>query len=465
MEKNLEIEISKTNRGKEQIILNRKYKFNLSSKRKDNSKKYKCTEYKTLNQCPSFIILNNENQILEYDDSHNHLENKFGAAKSIVKNKIKDEISISSIPFNVNIKRTYDEISQGMGLICPGYNSIKSQVTRSRRKQLPPDITTFDEIPNESKYYKTKRDENFMTFKNNDLIVFQSPFQAELFSKNKHIFADGTFYIAPIFSYQVFITRTYVTELNCFYTTSFSILKNKKNKKNSSKYNSIEITPKIFHCDFEKAVSNAAQKVFINANIKYCIWHFKRALEIKKKELCGDKVEKIKDLYIYYNNISNFPFINPEYIYDLYSKIKSECQEHNYVQFLEFLEYFKKTYLINFETENWNYYDNIEHITNNVSETFNKYLKKLFAKKPTFFQLLSELQKEESKYYIDYERRTAGILRNKKQKKLIRTEEIKALVKYYKNMEILLKKKESVRNDFIDLWLKCLNDLNIKIID
>jgi len=407
MEKNLEIEISKTNRGKEQIILNRKYKFNLSSKRKDNSKKYKCTEYKTLNQCPSFIILNNENQILEYDDSHNHLENKFGAAKSIVKNKIKDEISKSSIPFNVNIKRTYDEISQGMGLICPGYNSIKSQVTRSRRKQLPPDITTFDEIPNESKYYKTKRDENFMIFKNNDLIVFQSPFQAELFSKNKHIFADGTFYIAPIFSYQVFITRTYVTELNCFYTTSFSILKNKKQttyeilfeeiKKNSSKYNSIEITPKIFHCDFEKAVSNAAQKVFINANIKYCIWHFKRALEIKKKELCGDKVEKIKDLYIYYNNISNFPFINPEYIYDIYSKIKSECQEHNYVQFLEFLEYFKKTYLINYETENWNYYDNIEHITNNVSETFNKYLKKLFAKKTNFFSITIRIAKRRIK--------------------------------------------------------------------
>ncbi|KAL6608912.1 hypothetical protein U3516DRAFT_873222 [Neocallimastix sp. 'constans'] len=323
MEKNLEIEISKTNRGKEQIILNRKYK-------KDNSKKYKCTEYKTLNQSPSFIILNNENQILEYDDSHNHLENKFGAAKSIVKNKIKDEISKSSISFNVNIKRTYDEISQGMGLICPGYNSIKSQVTRSRRKQLPPDITTFDEIPNESKYYKTKRDENFMIFKNNDLIVFQSPFQAELFSKNKHIFVDGTFYIAPIlpiFSYQVFITRTYATELNCFYTTSFSILKIKKQttyeilfeeiKKNSSKYN-----------------------IFINANIKYCIWHFKRALE----------------------NI------------------------------------LKKTYLINFETENWNYYDNIEHITNNVSETFNKYLKKLFAKKPTFFN-----------YYQNYKKKNQNI--------------------------------------------------------
>jgi len=39
-------------------------------------------------------------------------------------------------------------------------------------------------------------------------------------------------------------------------------------------------------------------------------------------------------------------------------------------------------------------------------------------------------------------------------------------------METLLKKKKkkkkrkiSVRNDFIELWLKCLNDLNIKIIN
>ncbi|KAL6598165.1 hypothetical protein U3516DRAFT_847037 [Neocallimastix sp. 'constans'] len=90
-------------------------------------------------KCSSFIILNNENQILEYDDSHNHLENKLEAPKLIMKFQIVQFLLIS------------------------------------RRKQLPPDITTFDEISNESKYYKTKRDENLMIFKNNDLIVFQSP--------------------------------------------------------------------------------------------------------------------------------------------------------------------------------------------------------------------------------------------------------------------------------------------------
>ena len=68
-----------------------------------------------------------------------------------------------------------------------------------------------------------------MIFKNTDLIIIQSPFQAYLFSNyHKNIFADGTFYAAPKFSYQLFIARTYVGEFNMFYTTSISLLKNKK---------------------------------------------------------------------------------------------------------------------------------------------------------------------------------------------------------------------------------------------
>jgi len=72
----------------------------------------------------------------------------------------------------------------------------------------------------------------FMIFKNSDLVIFQSPFKAKLFKKyNNDIFVDGTFYIAPKFSQQVFITRTYVKELNSFYTTSYAIiLRNKKQK-------------------------------------------------------------------------------------------------------------------------------------------------------------------------------------------------------------------------------------------
>jgi len=42
------------------------------------------------------------------------------------------------------------------------------------------------------------------------------------------------------------------------------------------------------------------------------------------------KLKKIKYLYIYYKKyfkLSFFLFTNPKYIYDIYSKIKSEYQE------------------------------------------------------------------------------------------------------------------------------------------
>ena len=73
--------------------------------------------------------------------------------------------------------------------------------------------------------------------KNTNLIIFQSPFQVKLFREyNDDIFVDGTFFIAPKFSYQIFITRTYAKELDSFYTNSFAILKKIKNKKHIKYY-------------------------------------------------------------------------------------------------------------------------------------------------------------------------------------------------------------------------------------
>ncbi|KAL6589326.1 hypothetical protein U3516DRAFT_675499 [Neocallimastix sp. 'constans'] len=348
MEENLIIDISESNKGKEQIIINKKYKFNFSYKRKDNSKVYKCTEYKKINKCKSFIILNDKKEILKYNSSHNHPENEYDVSLSIMKHKIKDGIEKSSIPFGIKIKPLYNKISKEMGLICPEYNSIKSQISRNLNKKLPSNVTTFAEIPSESEYYKTKRDENFMIFKNSNLIIFQSPFQAKLFREyNDDIFVDGTFFIAPKFSYQVFITRTYAIELDSFYTTSFAILKNKEQE-----------TYKIY---------------------------FK------------------------------FTIYKPEYIFDIYVIIKIKSIKNNYCQFLKFLEYFYKTYLIDYDMKIWNYYNNIEHITNNASESLNNYLNNLFPTKPSFYELIDKLNELEHLSYYDYQRKIRGIWKIKKE--------------------------------------------------
>ncbi|KAG4081428.1 hypothetical protein H8356DRAFT_1405325 [Neocallimastix lanati (nom. inval.)] len=371
MEGNLKIDISETNRGKE------------------------CTEYKTLNKCKSFIILNDNKEVLNYDSSHNHPGNEINASKSLIKHKIKDEIKKSLIPSDIKSKRIFDKISQEIGYICPEYKTIKSQITRYKNKQLFPNVKTFDEVPNVSEYYKTIRGEYFMIFKNSNLIIFQSPFQAKLFMENKHIFADGTFLIAPTNSYQVFITRTYVTELNCFYTTSMSILKNKE-----------QTTYEILFNEIKKNI------------IKYNI------INDKKNKLCYKEVKDHNILNTYYKAISNLCFINIEYIPDIFNKIKNTCMRY------------KSTY----------------HITNNASESYNSYLKNLFVKKPSFYKLIYTIQFEESKSYYDYHMRIKGIWR-KKSRISERVDGINILVEYYKNMEAELKNIGCSKNDIIEIGL------------
>jgi len=50
--------------------------------------------------------------------------------------------------------------------LCLEYDTVRSQITRNINKKIPPDIITFDTIPNESEYYKTEKNENFIIFKN-----------------------------------------------------------------------------------------------------------------------------------------------------------------------------------------------------------------------------------------------------------------------------------------------------------
>ncbi|KAG4092722.1 hypothetical protein H8356DRAFT_1429325 [Neocallimastix lanati (nom. inval.)] len=286
---------------------------------------------------------------------HNHPGNEYSVSLSVMKHKIKDEIKKHSNPSDIKRKRLYNEISKEMGLIypCPEYISVKTLILlRSINKKLPSNVTTFNEIPNESEYYKTERNEDFMIFKNSVLVIFQSPFQVKLFKKyNNDIFVDGTFYIAPKFSQQVFITRTYVKELNSFYTTSYAILRNKKQK-----------TYKIL---FNKLKQNS------NNNI------------ITEPKKCISKA-----------GISNLPFINPEYIMDIFSLIKTKSIEKNSCPFLKFLVYFYETYLF-------------ESLNNSL---------KLFPMKPNFYELINKLKEQEHLSYYDYQMKIKGIWRMKKKK-------------------------------------------------
>ena len=148
---------------------------------------------------------------------------------------------------------------------------------------------------------------------------------------------------------------------------------------------------------------------------------------------------------------------------DIFHKIKKSCIENNYNQFLIFLEYFRKTYLIHYDIENWNYYNNIEHITNNASESYNNYIGSLFLKKSTYFRLIYTLNNEISLYPDTYERRMLGVWNKQKRKTLTKTNKIKNIIESYKKMESFLIGNERNRSHIAGLWFECLINLNNKI--
>ena len=190
------------------------------------------------------------------------------------------------------------------------------------------------------------------------MIIYQSPLRAKMHLKySDNIFHEGTFYTAPKMSYQLFITRIYAEDINMFVTTSFSLLLDKQQSTYENCFNEIKnnilkysanttYNPNYIHVDFERAISNDIKIIFPNIKIRCCICHYKRNQEIHKKEICKKDIHSNNEIYILYKYITNFPFINSEYILDIYHKIFNETDNNN---FKEFLKYFKKTYLIRFE--------------------------------------------------------------------------------------------------------------------
>jgi len=76
---NDQLEISETNKVKNRIVLNRKYKFNLCYIT-NNTKIFKCTKYKTVKKCKSYIILNDNNKVIKYENKHTHPGKEYDAS-------------------------------------------------------------------------------------------------------------------------------------------------------------------------------------------------------------------------------------------------------------------------------------------------------------------------------------------------------------------------------------------------
>ncbi|OUM57106.1 hypothetical protein PIROE2DRAFT_18006 [Piromyces sp. E2] len=96
----------------------------------------------------------------------------------------------------------------------------------------------------------------------------------KLFTKYKYIFADGTSYTAPPSFQQVSIIRTYVKE----------------------------VEEKLFHCDFEKGISNAVET---NNASEFYNNHLKNSINTELKNIGSDKYDIVENWFNCLINLYN----------------------------------------------------------------------------------------------------------------------------------------------------------------
>ena len=102
-------------------------------------------------------------------------------------------------------------------------------IYRYINKNIPKDIESFGELPDESEFYKTIKVDKFLIYKTVNILIFMSIIQAQLLYKyNEHIFINGTFYIAPKAAYQVIVIRSHNILEDKFHTVGHGILTNKE---------------------------------------------------------------------------------------------------------------------------------------------------------------------------------------------------------------------------------------------
>ena len=177
-------EIKKTlsTRNKEMLLVEKKYQFNLINTYKDGSKLFKCKEYKTILKCPAFIKMKGE-EVIEISNEHNHIPKEDKVRKDEIRKEIKKEVIQSKDPFSIKLPKLYKSMSADKGIRGPSYESIKSGLYKNMSKILPKEIDSFENIPDDSNFYKTIDMQNFMYFKNNKIIIFQSPNLAKIHIK------------------------------------------------------------------------------------------------------------------------------------------------------------------------------------------------------------------------------------------------------------------------------------------
>ena len=464
-------EFSKSNRDREIVIFDKEFILNLIHTDKEGNKRFNCKEQKTFYKCNAFVIFNKEGKIIDINTTHNHKGNTKKVKINLTKNSIKENININD-PFSNIPKKLYNNfISKPENEFVP-FKSVQRAIYDKINKIIPKEVDSFMDIPEDHSYFYTLDKQAFLIKRTPEMLILMSKKQANILLENsENVFFDGTFYCSPEPFYQLCIMRVFNEDMDMFHTVSYILLKDKTEK---SYYNTFLVINEYienifnkkllidyFHCDFEAAIANAAESVWKDITIKKCYYHYSQNLMrfIQKNFL--EDFRDSEEAKIIHKKCQFLAFIPVEFVPKVFNLIK---KDNIPTFFKKFINYFEKGY-IKKNIDSWNYFNKLDHRTNNCVEGYNNMLNSNFNKKPSLFKLLFILREDEAKINKEFNYyNNKGYLNNhiKKFCKLAKSKD--SVVNHYikltiDDIELLKKDNNFFDNKETHIWYEVVSKL------
>ena len=208
------------------------------------------------------------------------------------------------------------------------------------------------------------------------------------------------------------------------------------------------------------AIINSIRQVFPNSEIKLCLWHLFRNIEINRKKIYGSIENQNQHSLNILKRIKTLCYIDPQYVLEVFGLIVDDANESDEKDEKFVKEYFQKQYLDKYNVKDWNYYKIYDHRTNNACESYHHSLNSKFNSKPSIWKFISVIREEENNLVKEMENIRNGVIKRKK-----RIVKFKDFIKpYYNSYDEAINKINYSNNNnkhmkLVNLWYEATLEL------
>ncbi|CAF0822724.1 unnamed protein product [Brachionus calyciflorus] len=440
---------------------------------------WRCIEIGCNIRCTTYGDKVGEEYTVTIDESLTHFHASDPTRLAILEKRRlqKEKAHVSDEPARKIMAQYVDQLKSYEEIVnSPSDDADRQAINREKSKSLPnyppePDSLKEVNIPSDLRLCLNPDKDLFLIYDsgehdNDRFFIFGNEKNLKLMS-NSHIFADGTFDMAPKLFSQVY-------SLHIFYRNkSYPIVYATLPRKTEKIYIEflkvlkarIDIDPISISCDYEMAFINAVKKVFITSRVYCCYFHLNQNI--------WRRIQKL-DLEIVYNIINGkyrklmkylkcICYIPTDDVIDVFTQIKSKLNLEDPVEFKinELYEDFEEFYLgkreiqktgrgrgvkytvvqiakARYDIELWSInqriIENIPRTTNYV-ESWHNAFGNMLKKHPNFYSLIDSLRRETQKAENNLLKAQTGTVSTRKNEDLVLDEKIRELLSEYNKSE------------------------------